>query len=170
MKRPIKIAIWSLGVVSSLVLLAWLFLIWSISNDSKSQVEARVLAPNELSESMKHLNPSIRVIAGFSASEYGGWHGDGGSVDIYLVNPEDTDELIAGLKRFHEEKRKEWPAHYDYEWSESSRPDLSSLGRLIPDRFQPQAGTYTIGRDRNRANTISIDKTTGYVCFASSRT
>ena len=86
MKRPIKNAIWSLGVVFSLVLLAWLFLIWSISNDSKSQVEARVLAPNELSESMKHLNPSIRVIAGFSASEYGGWHGDGGSVDIYLVN------------------------------------------------------------------------------------
>lgn len=118
---------------------------------------------------MKHLNPGIRVMAGFEASKYGGWHGDGGSIDIYLVEPSGTDELIAGLKRFHEEKQKEWPKDYDYEWSESSRPDLNSLDHLIPEKFQPSPGVYVIGRERNGNHVISIEKQQGYVCFASSR-
>ena len=104
MKRPIKIAIWSVATLSVISLALWGVLIWSPSSGSASTVEQRELSADELSQSMNHLNPIIRVIAGFTASSYGGWHGDGGSVDIYLVDPSSTDELIAGLKRFHEAK------------------------------------------------------------------
>ena len=169
MKRPVKIAIWSATTLSVIGLALWGILLWSLSSGSSSTVEQRELPASELSQSLKHLNPNIGVIAGYTASSYGGWHGDGGSVDIYLVDPSDTDELIAGLKRFHESKRKDWPEHYDYEWSESARPDLSSLDDLIPVKFQPQPGVYVIGRDRNRTHTISIERQKGYVCFASSR-
>jgi hypothetical protein len=169
MKRPIKIAIWSVATLSVIGLALWGLLFWSLSSGSDSTVEQRELSADELSQSMKHLNPNIRVIAGFTASSYGGWHGDGGSVDIYIVDPSGTDELIAGLKSYHESKRKEWPEDYHYEWSESSIPDLSSLDDLIPKRFQPDSGVYVIGRDRNRTHTISIERQKGYVCFASSR-
>ena len=169
MKRPVKIAIWSVATLFVIGLTLWGILLWSLSSGSGSNVEKRELSTSELSQSMKHLNPNILVLAGFTASSYGGWHGDGGSVDIYLVDPTGTDELIAGLKRFHEAKRKEWPEHYDYEWSESSRPDLSSLDELIPAKFQPESGVYVIGRDRRRTHTISIERQKGYVCFASSR-
>lgn len=169
MKRPVKIAIWSVATLFVIGLTLWGFLLLSLSSGSAPTVERRKLSTSELSQSMKHLNPNIRVLAGFTASSYGGLHGDGGSVDIYLVDPSGTDELIAGLKRFHEAKRKEWPWHYDYEWSESSRPDLSSLDDLIPKRFQPDSGVYVIGRNRNRTHTISIERQKGYVCFASSR-
>lgn len=170
MKRPIKIAIWSVATIFALGLTLWVLLLWNLSSGSGSTVERRELSAEELAQSMKHLAPSIRVISGFEASSYGGWHGDGGSIDIYHVEPSGTDELIAGLKRFHEEKRKEWPEDYDYEWSESSRPDLSSLDRLVPAKFQPGPGVYMIGRLRNGSHTISIERQTGYVCFASSRT
>ena len=169
MKRPIKIAIWSVATVFAVGLALWIILLWSLSSSSGSTVEKRELSAGELSGIMAHLNPKVRVIAGFQASSYGGWHGDGGSVDIYLVDPSGTDDLIVGLKRFHEAKRKESPEHYDYEWSESPRPDLSSLDDLIPERFQPESGVYVIGRDRNRTHTISIERQKGYVCFASSR-
>jgi len=169
MKRPIKIALWSVGAVSVVSLSLWLLLVWGISTSSRSTPETRVLTDEELSQSLKHLNPAIRVIAGFQASEFDGWHGDGGSVDIYLVDPSGTEELIAGLKRFHDGKKKEWPDHYNYQWSESSRPDLSSLDHLIPERFRPRSGMYVIGRDRNREHTISIEREKGYVCFSSSR-
>jgi|GEM_PF-6948083 len=169
MKRPIKIAIWSVAGITALALSLWLLLLWNLTRDSGSTVETRELSSDELSQSMKHLNPSIMVIDGFEASSYGGWHGDGGSVDIYHVTPSGTDGLIAGLKRFHEEKRKEWPQDYDYEWSESTRPDLSSLEHLIPEKFQPGPGVYVIGRLRNGNHTISIERQKGYVCFANSR-
>ncbi len=169
MKRPVKIAIWSVATVSAVGLALLVVLLWGLRSDSDSTVEKRELSAGELSQSMKHLNPGIRVIAGFTAGSYGGWHGDGGGVEIYLVDPGGTDALIAGLKRFHEEKRKEWPEHYNYEWSESSRPELSSLDDLLPVRFQPKPGVYVIGRDRNGNHTISTERQQGYVCFASSR-
>jgi hypothetical protein len=169
MKRPVKIAIWRVATVSAVGLALVVILLWNSRAGLGSTVEKRELSPGELSQSLKHLNPDIRVIAGFRASSYDGWHGDGGSVDIYLVAPSGTDELIAGLRRFHEAKRKKWPEHYNYEWSESSRPDLSSLDDLIPERFRPESGVYVIGRDRNGNNTISIERQKGYVCFASSR-
>ncbi len=170
MKRPIKIAIWSVATIFALGLTLWVILLWNLSSGSGSTVETRELSAEELAQSMKYLAPSIRVISGFEASSYGGWHGDGGSIDIYHVEPSGTDELIAGLKRFHAEKRKEWPEDYDYEWSESSRPDLSSLDRIVPAKFQPGPGVYVIGRLRYGSHTISIERQTGYVCFASSRT
>jgi hypothetical protein len=169
MKRPVKIAIWSVATFAAVGFALWVILLWGLRSGSGSTVEKHELSAGELSQSMRHLNPGIRVIAGFTASSYGGWHGDGGSVEIYLVDPSGADELIAGLKRFHEAKRKEWPEHYNYEWSESSRPDLSSLDDLIPKRFQPESGVYVIGRDRNGDHTISIERQKGYVCFASSR-
>ena len=169
MKHPFKILIWSVGAITAACLLLWVLLISSISGSSSSVVETRVLSEKELSQSMKHLNPNVRVYAGFTASQYGGWHGDGGSADVYLIEPSGTVELIAGLKRFHEEKRKDWPAHYNYDWSESSQPDLSSLEHLMPEKFRPPKGLYVIGRDRNGTHTISIERQKGYVCFASSR-
>jgi hypothetical protein len=146
------------------MILYWLFL-----SGTESTVEKRELSGSELSVSLKHLNSDIHVIAGFTASSYDGFHGDGGSVDIYLIDPSGADELIAGLKRFHEAKQKEWPGQYIYDWSESSRPDLSLLYDIIPGRFQAKSGVYVIGRDRNGSHTISIERQKGYVCFASSR-
>lgn len=168
MKRHVKIAIWSVATVFVIGLALWGILLGSLSSGSDSTVEKRELSASELSQSMKHLNPDIHVIAGFTASSSGGWHGDGGSVEIYLVDPSGIDELIAALKRFHEAKRKEWPEHYNYEWSESSSPDLSSLDDHIPDKFHPESGVYVIGRERNGSHTISIERQKGYVCFASS--
>jgi hypothetical protein len=169
MSRPIKIAIWSIAAIFFLGLSLWFLSLWTLTRDSESIVETREFSAEELSQSMKHLDPSIRVIDGFEASSHGGWHGDGGSVVIYHVAPNGTDGLIAGLKRFHEEKRKEWPQDHDYEWSESTQPDLSSLESLIPERFQPGPGVYLIGRLRNGSHTISIERQKGYVCFANSR-
>jgi len=169
MKRPVRIVLWSGATVLAVGLSLWLLLIWNAFRGADSTVETRELSAGELSQSLRHLNPDIRVVAGFEAASYGGWHGDGGSLAIFHVEPSGTGELIAGLKRFHEEKRKEWPDDYDYEWSEASRPDLSSLEHLIPESFQPGPGVYVIGRARNGNHTISIGRENGYVCFASSR-
>ena len=131
--------------------------------------KTRTLPSEQLASCLTHLNPNIRVTAGFEASCYGGLHGDGGSVTIYLVDPAGTDDLIRGLKQFHEEQKKKWPDDYQYIWSDSPSPDLSELENLVPSKFQPPSGNYVIGRDRSHNNTISIETRKGYVCFADSR-
>ena len=168
-----KIVFWIFGPIIALSLALWLILIvLDMSSSSDSTAKSRALTEDELSQSLNHLSPGIRLIAGFEASEYGGWHGDGGSVSIYLANPDDTDALIAGLKKFHKAKQKQYPEDdytYNYKWIESSRPNLSSLDHQIPKKFRPKSEMYIIGRCHNGEHTISIGKQTGFVCFAYSR-
>jgi hypothetical protein len=163
MKRRLKIAIWiSVGVVG-LCFTIWILLYLRVASDfGAARDKGSEIPAHQLVESLNHLNPTIHVLAGFEASSYGGWHGDGGSVDIYLIDPSGIEQLIAGLKRYHDEQQ------YNYRWSESPRPDLNDLARLIPKKFLPKVDVFVIGRSQSGNHTISVGKTTGYVCFASS--
>ena len=169
MKRLIKRTIAGICIALAVCLSVWLYFFWSLLHGTRQMTETRTLPAEELSHCLTHLNPAIRVTAGFEASSYGGLHGDGGCVTIYLVDPDGTEELIKGLKQFHEVQKKKWPDQYQYTWGESPHPDLSGLENLVPARFQPASGNYVIGRDSSHNHTISIETRKGYVCFADSR-
>jgi hypothetical protein len=164
MKRSHKI---SACVVGGVVLLGALLISYLLTHEDR-EVKTRELTSAELAGHLTHLNPKIRVLAGFEVSEYGGWHGDGGRIMIYLVAPAGMVDLVAGLRRFHEAKRKEWPNDYQYQWSESPRPDLNGLTRLIPARFLPPPDVYLIARNQHGQHTISLGQTNGFVCFTDS--
>lgn len=169
MKSPARIALWMMGTMFAVIVSLPFIGLLDLAIGTRGTEKTREIPAEELSHRLKHLSPNIRVADGFEASSYDGWHGDGGSITIYHIDPSGTDELIAGLKLFFEEKRKEWPQHYDYEWSEASRPNLSVAGRLIPKKFQPGPGIYTIARQINGYGTVSIERQAGYICFADAR-
>lgn len=157
--RSIKLALCGIGAVLALCSSVFLIMICAFSCDSSYSVsETRVLTRNEL-RSLNRYDPSIRVLAGFEASEYGGWHGDGGSIEIYLFEPSRTERLISQLKIIHS----------DWEWFETSRPDFNFLEDHIPERFRPKPGGFEIGRDRHSSQKIVVGKDNGYVSFATSR-
>jgi hypothetical protein len=167
MKRDYKITLWIFGCLTTLGLLLIAAFSWSLSTSSPSEIVTRELSDQELHRALGHLSSDIEVTAGFEASEYGGWHGDGGRVTIYLIDPNKAEGLLNGIKSFHQQKLKEDPDSYtyNYEWETLSRPKLRSLDHLIPEKFQPPADEYTVGRSRNRLHTVSIGKRSGYVCF-----
>jgi len=167
MKRGYKITLWILGCLTILGLLLVAAFSWSLSTSSPPEIVARELTEDKLSNALSHLCPDIQVSGGYEASEYGGWHGDGGSVTIYLIDPAKAEKLLSEIKSFHQHKLKDDPDSftYNFEWETLSRPKLSSLDHLIPKKFQPPEDEYIIGRSRDRRHSISIGKKSGYVCF-----
>lgn len=167
MRRSWKICIWIVTLLGGLTLVAgfslWCLLIYS----SRQQEGVRQFRSNELPGRLNHFDPSIRLVGGFEASSYGGWHGDGSNTSIYLIAPEDIDRLIEGLERYHDRQRQQWPEQYEFKWSESSRPELGGPENMIPARFRPRRDTYLIGTSVRSNQIISIGKTSGYVCFTS---
>jgi len=166
MKRGYKITIWILSICTTIGIGLVALFNWSLARSAPDEIIAREMSAQEISTGFNSFNSKIKIKAGFKASEYGGWHGDGGSVKIYLIDAIRVDDFLAS----RESRRRPNSIEDAYEWHSSSRPDLSSLNYLLPEKFKPPEDNYIIGRSFDRSHTISIGKKSGYVCFSTSRT
>jgi hypothetical protein len=165
MKRPIKIALWTVASIAVTGFLIYSALMGIMLHDSHEQTAAGEKTSKDLVNILRHFDPSVRVLGAFEASSYGGWHGDGGSVTIYLIDPSGVDALIAGIDRYRQTQNLQFPNESDFVWAEGTRPDLSGLGDHIPKKYQPPKDTYRMGETPGRTRTIAIGKASGYVSF-----
>ncbi|MEM9080348.1 MAG: hypothetical protein AAGC74_06610 [Verrucomicrobiota bacterium] len=98
---------------------------------------------------LKHFVSDIEVERAFRASKYGGIHGDGTAVEVYLFEPKFSNELQASLAIHH---RKRDPS---FTWQEVNRADLHGIERLLPPEFRPK-GTKFIQSKSQQSNHLSI--------------
>jgi len=89
-----------------------------------------VLTPEYL-QGMRSAGYPISISRAFQAGSYGGWHGDGASLTVYLYPASESNALLAALKI----------RSPDYTWSEtiSQYATLGHLKDLLPDDFMPSA-------------------------------
>jgi hypothetical protein len=114
----------------------WRFLAAGDRQESASEI---VITPEYL-QSMRSAGYPISISRAFQASSYGGWHGDGASLEVYRYPASESAALLAALK----------VRSPDYVWSDTTAKHgtLGDLKNLLPREFLPSSDSATVSEGR----------------------